>query len=142
MAWTLWRSGTARTWGHHSLEALDAKFQRAVDEAVAAENSRWNNRGHITAKKELVGHRAAGQTREDAPIVQAAVAVTRELSLPVSLDEGPTDSNVPMSFGIPAVTIDGGGQGKGAHSLGESFDSADSWKGAARALLLAVALAR
>jgi hypothetical protein len=47
-----------------------------------------------------------------------------------------------MSLRIPAVTIDGGGQGKGAHSLGESFDSTDSWKGTARALLLVVALAR
>ena len=142
IAFEAWAEVDMRSADNDALEALDSKFQRAVDEAVAAENSRWNDRGRITAKKELVGHRAAGQTREDAPIVQAAVAVTRALSLPVSLDEGSTDSNVPMSLGIPAVTIDGGGQGKGAHSLGESFDSTESWKGTARALLLAVALAR
>jgi hypothetical protein len=41
---------------------------------------------------------------------------------------------------VPAVTIDGGGSGGGAHSLGESFDSTDSWKGTQRALLLALAL--
>jgi hypothetical protein len=47
-----------------------------------------------------------------------------------------------MSLGIPAITISGGGVGTGAHSLGESFDTKDSWRGTERALLLAVALAR
>ena len=142
IAFEAWAEVDMRSADNDALEAVDAKFQKAVDEAVAAENARWADRGKVSAKKELVGHRAAGSTPEGAPIVQAAIAVTKALSLPVSLDEGSTDSNVPMSLGIPAVTIDGGGQGKGAHSLGESFDSTDSWKGTARALLLAVALAR
>lgn len=142
IAFEAWAEVDMRSADNDALEALDAKFQQAVGAAVAAENTRWNDRGHLTAKKDLVGHRAAGQTPENAPIVKAAVAVTKALSLSVTLDEGSTDSNVPMSLGIPAVTIDGGGQGKGAHSLGESFDSTDSWKGTARALLLAVALAR
>jgi hypothetical protein len=68
--------------------------------------------------------------------------VTRALGLPVALDEGSTDSNVPISLGIPAVTIDGGGKGSGAHSLQEAFDPSESWKGTQRALLLAIALAR
>jgi hypothetical protein len=79
---------------------------------------------------------------ESAPIVAAAIAATRSVGLPVSLDEGSTDSNYPISLGIPAVTLDGGGSGQGAHSLDESFDSTESWKGTARALLVAVALAR
>ena len=59
-----------------------------------------------------------------------------------ALDEGSTDSNIAISLGIPAVTIDGGGTGRGTHSLDESFDTTNSWQGTARALLLAVALAR
>ena len=47
-----------------------------------------------------------------------------------------------MNLGIPAITISGGGIGAGAHSLNESFDPRDSWRGTERALLLAVALAR
>jgi acetylornithine deacetylase/succinyl-diaminopimelate desuccinylase-like protein len=142
IAFEAWAEVDMRSSDSQALDALDAKFQEAVDAAVAAENRRWNDRGHLTAKKELVGHREAGQTPQDAPIVQAAVAVTNGLALPVTLDEGSTDSNVPMALGIPAVTIDGGGKGSGAHSLGESFNATDSWKGTARALLLAVALAR
>jgi di/tripeptidase len=58
------------------------------------------------------------------------------------LHEGSTDANVPMNLGIPAITISGGGSGTGAHSLNETFDTRDSWRGTQRALLLAVALAR
>jgi hypothetical protein len=74
--------------------------------------------------------------------VDAAVSVTKALGFPVSLDEGSTDSNIPMSLGIPAVTIDGGGRGTGAHALGEAFDSTNSWQGTQRATLLAIALAQ
>jgi tripeptide aminopeptidase len=73
--------------------------------------------------------------------VRAAVGVTRALGLPVTLDEGSTDSNVPINLRIPAVTIDGGGRGTGAHSLDETFDTTDAWKGVQRALLVAIALA-
>ena len=45
-----------------------------------------------------------------------------------------------MALGIPALTIDGGGDGLGGHSLRETFVSTDSWKGTQRALLLAIAL--
>lgn len=47
-----------------------------------------------------------------------------------------------MSLGIPAITIDGGGEGKDAHALTEAFDTTDSWKGTQRALLIALALSR
>jgi hypothetical protein len=47
-----------------------------------------------------------------------------------------------MNLGIPAITIGGGGVGSGAHSLGETFNTKDSWLGTERGLLLAVALAR
>jgi hypothetical protein len=70
------------------------------------------------------------------------VSVTRALGLPVDVGEGSTDSNIPISLGIPAVTIDGGGSSTGTHSLDETFDSTDSWQGTARALLLTLALAR
>ena len=66
----------------------------------------------------------------------------RALGLPERLGEGSTDSNIPMSLGIPAVTIGGGGTTSGTHALSEAFDSTDSWKGTQRALLLAIALAQ
>jgi tripeptide aminopeptidase len=124
------------------LKALDTKFHAALKEAVDEENRRWNNRGAVSVAAELVGIRPAGQTAASSAIVQTAMAVSRAMGVEASLREGSTDSNVPMNLGIPAITIGGGGVGAGAHSLNETFDTRDAWKGTQRALLLAVSLAR
>lgn len=124
-----------------ALQAIDQKFHRAVDDSVKEEDARWK-KSVLSVDKALVGNRPAGQTPANSPIVQAAVSVTRALGFAVTLDEGSTDSNIPMNRGIPAVTIDGGGRGREAHALGESFDSTNSWQGSQRALLLAIALAQ
>jgi len=142
IAFEAWLEVDMRSADPASLKSVDASFLKAVETALAEENERWNQRGRLSVDVKLVGDRPAGRTPESAPIVQAAVSVTRALGLPVQLDEGSTDSNIPMSLGVPAVTIDGGGRGSGAHSLGETFDSTDSWKGTQRALLLAIALAQ
>jgi tripeptide aminopeptidase len=136
-----WMEVDMRSADAASLQSLDAKFHKAVDDAVAAENVRWNSRA-LSVDKALVGNRPAGRAPATAPIVQAAVSVTRALGFPVTLDEGSTDANYPQSLGIPAITIDGGGRGRGAHALDESFDSTDSWMGTQRALLLTIALAQ
>jgi len=86
--------------------------------------------------------RPPGQTARDSPIVETAIAVSRALQIEEVLHEGSTDSNVPMNLKIPAITIGGGGAGAAAHSLNETFDATDSWRGTQRALLLAIALAR
>jgi tripeptide aminopeptidase len=142
IAFEAWMEVDMRSVDAEALKAIDGQFQRAVDAALEAENARWNGKGRLQVEKQVVGDRPAGAIPEAAPIVQAAVAATRALGLPISLEAGSTDANYPISLGIPAVTIDGGGQGKGSHSLEESFDATDSWKGTARALLFVVALAR
>ena len=125
-----------------ALTALDAKFQAAVDEAVADENRRWDRPGMLTASKELVGNRPAGETPASSPIVQTAQAVGRALGLSLVLGEGSTDANLPISLKIPAITIGGGGRGSNGHALDESFDATDSWKGTQNAVLLSIALTR
>jgi acetylornithine deacetylase/succinyl-diaminopimelate desuccinylase-like protein len=136
-----WFEMDMRSASPSALQAIDAKFHRAVDESVKEEDARWK-KSVLTVDKALVGNRPAGQTPANAPIVQAAVSVTRALGFPVTLDEGSTDSNIPMNLGIPAITVDGGGRGRDAHALSESFDSTNSWQGSQRALLLAIALAQ
>src|SRR5215469_7008990 len=125
-----------------ALKAVDGKFHAALKEAVEEENARWHNRGPVSVSAELVGMRPAGQTPKDSPIVQTALAVSRALGIQETLHEGSTDSNVPMNLHIPAITISGGGIGSGAHSLNETFDTKDSWRGTQRAILLVTALAR
>ena len=136
-----WAEVDMRSADPASLKALDAKFHKAIDEAVADENARWGSK-QLTVEKALVGDRPAGGTPPESPIVLAAVSATKALGLMTTLDEGSTDSNIPMNLGIPAITIDGGGRGSGAHALNEAFDSTDSWQGTQRALLIALALAQ
>lgn len=123
-----------------ALNALDARFQKAIAQALTEENERWGNKVILTVDTRRVGERPAGSTPEDSAIVQTAIAVTKALGLESTLGVSSTDSNVPMKLHIPAITIGGGGQGAGAHSLNETFDTTDSWKGTQRALLLAIAL--
>ena len=137
-----WMEVDMRSADPTALKDLDTRFNAAIQSAVAEENARWNNRGPISASAELVGVRPAGQTAKDSPIVQTTLAVSRAMQIEEVLHEGSTDSNVPMNLKIPAITISGGGAGSGAHSLNESFDATDSWRGTQRALLLAIALAR
>jgi acetylornithine deacetylase/succinyl-diaminopimelate desuccinylase-like protein len=137
-----WMEVDMRSADPAALKSVDASFHKAVDTALAEENERWNNNGRLEVDKQLVGDRPAGRTPASSPIVEAAVSVTRALGLTVTLDEGSTDSNIPMSLSVPAITIDGGGRGTGAHSLGETFDTTNSWQGTQRATLLAIALAQ
>lgn len=142
IAYEAWMEVDLRSSDAKSLAAVDRQFQQAVKDAVTAENKRWSERGRISGSAEMVGIRPAGQTPETAPIVESALAVSKALGLYSGLREGSTDSNVPMNLGIPAITISGGGRGQGAHSLDETFDTTDSWKGTQRAVLPAIALAQ
>jgi tripeptide aminopeptidase len=125
-----------------SLASVDASIMKSIDAAVAEENQRWGGAKTITVVKELVGDRPAGSTPENAPIVRAGLAAATVLGFTSNLGEGSTDSNTPMSMSIPAITIGGGGRGRDAHALTESFDTTDAWQGAQHALLLTVALAQ
>jgi len=125
-----------------SLAAVDANIQKAIDAAVAEENARWGKPGAITVAKELVGDRPAGSTPESSPIVRNGLAAATVLGFTANLGEGSTDSNIPMSLKVPSITIGGGGRGRDAHALTESFDTTDGWMGTQHALLLTVALAQ
>ncbi len=137
-----WMEVDLRSSDRVALATLDASLQKALHAALKEENDRWGNRGRLTLSKTTVGNRPAGRVSAEAPIVQAAVSVTRALGLPVSLDEGSTDSNLAMSLGVPAITVDGGGTSTGTHSTEETFDSTNSSQGTVRAFLLVLALSR
>jgi di/tripeptidase len=124
-----------------ALRALEKQFRQAVNDAVAHENARWSSSA-LTVTIETVGMRPAGRMSVSAPIVQAAISVSKALNLPLPFSEGSTDANLPLSLGIPSVTIDAGGRGSGAHTEDEMYDATDAWKGTQRAVLLTIALAQ
>jgi acetylornithine deacetylase/succinyl-diaminopimelate desuccinylase-like protein len=136
-----WMEVDLRSTDAESLRALDRRFQAAVERAAADENGRWTDVRKVTVRIDSIGDRPAGQTARTAPIVETALAVSRALSIRSDLIEGSTDANLPMSVGIPAITVGAGGRGSGAHALQETFDTTNSWRGTQRILALAVALA-
>ena len=134
-----WMEVDLRSSDSQILKTLDARFKDAVHDAVAAENARWQSEA-LTVTIEQVGSRPSGRASPVSPIVMAAISVSKALDLPISFSEGSTDSNLPLSLGVPALTIDTGGRGAGVHTEKESFDTTEAWKGTQRALVLAVAL--
>jgi tripeptide aminopeptidase len=137
-----WMEVDLRSADATALAALDARLAQAMDRAAVEENARWNRPGVVTVVKELVGDRPAGAIAENAPIVLTALASAEAVGLAVSLSEGSTDANLPMSLKIPAIAIGGGGRSINAHSPSEAFDGTDAWKGTANAVLLTIALTR
>ena len=123
------------------LALLEQRAKDAALEAVAEENARWN-RGEITVDFVLIGDRPVGHTPSDSPLVQLASLAFEQLGVDFrGLSISSTDSNVPMSLGIPAITIDGGGEGGGAHSPDEWFVPTDSHLGPQASLLVILGLA-
>jgi tripeptide aminopeptidase len=137
-----WMEVDLRSTDQAALERLDRSVQQALRQAVETENARWKQNGAVSVTVERVGDRPGGRTDERSPIVQAALAASKTVKLPARLVENSTDANVPMQLGIPAISIGAGGSGANTHSLAETFDTTDSVRGTARALLLAIALSR
>ena len=123
------------------LVQLEAQAKEAALAAVAEENARWNN-GEISVEFVLIGDRPTGLTPVASPIVQTAALAFEANDIPLQeLGISSTDSNVPMSLGIPAITLAGGGDGGGAHSPGEWFAPEESHLGPQTILLTILALA-
>ncbi|HEY3287688.1 MAG TPA: M20/M25/M40 family metallo-hydrolase [Gemmatimonadaceae bacterium] len=125
------------------LAKVDVLVRKAIDDAVAAELARWpgSTKG-LTVRLDTIGIRPTGAQSDSALIVRTAVAAARQLGLKPSIGASSTDSNYPISLGIPAITIDGGGDGNGAHSHDEWYDDgAAGYLGPQWALRIIAALA-
>jgi tripeptide aminopeptidase len=124
-----------------SLDNLDKRFKAAVQAGLDEENARWKDKGKLSVKIDEIGVRPAGQTPMSAAIVTTAADSIKALHFgEPEFSAGSSDSNVPMHLGIPAITIGGGGIDKGAHSLNESDDVTDSYKGVQNALLIVLSI--
>jgi tripeptide aminopeptidase len=105
------------------LKKLDDRFVALLAEAVAEENAaRSTKDGPIQADPKVIGERPCGETAKDNPLVRAAAAAIRAFDMTPTYQISSTDANVPMSMGIPAITIGRGGPGGRTHSLDEWTD--------------------
>jgi tripeptide aminopeptidase len=118
---------------------IDSLFRGTVEAAVAEQNGRRARGPGLTADLDLVGDRPSGSIDPGTPLVQRAMATLAQLAYTPSLTISSTDSNVPISLGIPAVTVSGGGVGGNAHALDEWWLNEDGHRAIQSTLLLVLA---
>jgi acetylornithine deacetylase/succinyl-diaminopimelate desuccinylase-like protein len=105
------------------LAKLDAQVRKAIQVAVTAELARWpSSTKGLTVKIDTIGIRPTGAQSDTAYIVRTALAAGARVGLRPTIGASSTDANVPIALRIPAVTIDGGGSGGGAHSHDEWYE--------------------
>jgi tripeptide aminopeptidase len=124
-----------RSTSQAELAKLEEQVIEILHQAAKDENERWGKE-FIQLDLELVGDRPAGRQSAEAIIVQAALAAADILGFESKLNQpSSTDSNVPISLGIPAVTLGGGGDYGGCHTLQEYFDPTDAHLGVQKLFL-------
>ena len=125
------------------LERICTFAETAVRDAVLAENTRWNHPSEkITVAEKFLTRRPGGLQSPELPLVRTAVAAYRAFGMePLISKASSTDSNIPISLGIPAVTLGRGGRCYGTHALSEHYDPTDAYIGVQRNCLLLLAAA-
>ncbi len=136
-----WMEIDMRSESPERLQEIDLLLHEAVAQALEESNQeRFRKRGDpLRVDVELIGDRPSGETPLEAPLVGRALAATRFFGLEPKLGIGSTDSNIPISKGVPAITIGRGGSGSGAHSLDEWWADTDGGVGVKKALLVVLA---
>lgn len=124
---------------------LEVALYRAVEDAVeisnrAAKALPGRNHGPLTFSIERIGDRPAAHLPADSPLLEALRAVDRHLGLRTDLRLGSTDANIPLSLGIPSLSMGAGGEGGGAHTQAEWYSAKDREVGLRRVLLLTLAI--
>jgi tripeptide aminopeptidase len=129
------------------LVRLEVALYRAVEDAVEQVNAGGNGQdgsrvpGMLRYAIEKIGDRPAAELPRDSALLEAVKAVDRHLGLRTDFRLGSTDANLPLSLGIPAVSLGAGGEGGGAHTRAEWYSAANRELGLRRILLLLLTMA-
>jgi tripeptide aminopeptidase len=117
------------------------RLESALRECIIAgvrdemESARDRSKGKLEWKVELLGSRPGGELSPDSPLLAALRSADQFVGNQSRLERSSTDANIPLSVGIEAISIGAGGNGGGAHSLQEWYDSSGRELGLKRALL-------
>lgn len=126
------------------LKRVEERLLKIANEAAEGENfARSTKEGKITVDAKLIGDRPAGSTSETTDMTQYAKAAVEAGGYKPKFGWSSTDSNLPMSLGIPALTIRPTAPEKSgrAHSLDEWIDVEKAPMVKAMATTLSVILA-
>jgi tripeptide aminopeptidase len=117
------------------------RLETALRDCVGAgvrdemEASRDRSKGKLEWKLDLMGSRPGGELAPNSPLLGILRAADEAVHNQSRLERASTDANIPLSLGIDAVSIGAGGNGGGAHSLQEWYESDGREIGLQRVLL-------
>lgn len=114
-----WMEVDMRSLSPEKLKGIDQILLNQVNKALTDYNSGIKTGAKLTANFEKIGERPSGIQKEELPIIQRTMAAIEYFKSKPTLGTGSTNSNIPISLGIPSITIGRGGKGGNAHSLDE-----------------------
>jgi len=131
-----WVEVDLRSEAQEELTRLETAFLACCRRETEVAGFKSKEKGHpLTLEVEELGRRPAGNTAPDSPLVISALKASQELGVTAQLMSSSTDANIPMSLGIPAITLGGGGKAGGIHTLDEWYSNWKGPEGILRALL-------
>lgn len=130
-----------RSTAESELARVEEYLLTAINRAVLDENALRAAMGKkLQVEVSMIGNRPSGETPREALLVRRSVEASRALGINPVLNRASTDSNIPISLGVPAITIGVGGVSADSHRLSEWYDPIGRELGHKRALLLALGM--
>jgi tripeptide aminopeptidase len=126
---------------------LEGQLRDAMKTGIDLEMSAARERGMATEgdmlslKFAVLGVRPAGELPENSPLLAAVLAADDYLGNRSRRERSSTDANIPLSQGIPAISLGAGGRSGGAHTLEEWYDPAGRELGLQRVALTVLGVA-
>ena len=117
------------------------RLESALRDCIAAgirdemETARDRSKGKLEWRLDLLGSRPGGELAPTSPLLATLRAADEAVHNQSRLERASTDANIPLSLGIEAIAIGAGGNGGGAHSLQEWYESDGRETGLQRVLL-------
>jgi tripeptide aminopeptidase len=124
-------------------ETLREAMRAAIEDEMKAARDRGMGGGSRTLnmKFQTLGVRPSGELAENSPLLAALLKADAALGNRSRMERSSTDANIPLSMGIPAISIGAGGRSGGAHSLDEWFDPTGRELGLQRVALTLLGIA-
>jgi tripeptide aminopeptidase len=127
----VWLEVDLRSESTTELAKLEREFLSIVKRSAELENQARSTRdGKVAVQAQMTADRPGGETPASAQIVQLVEAAYRSGGINARSIASSTDANIPMSLGIPAVTLSRVVRNERGHSVGEwiGVEKADNIK--------------
>ncbi len=138
IAFESWMEVDMRSEIPENLNLVDSLLKASVQQALQEHNAMKRMGPALTVEIKKIGDRPSGELPENLPLVQRAMAAITTFGVIPKIGRGSTNSNTPISKGIPAVTLGRGGKSSNAHALNEWWYDDEAYKSIQAALLTLV----